>query len=109
MSKANKPAFPCHVYQPRNEEEDRGYLGLTKRELFAAMAMQGYVSTFSDLAQTEAIKRSSKERGIHPATLVAQLSLQYADALLAEMSLRSADALLAELERETNPEQKESV
>jgi hypothetical protein len=40
MKNADKPAFPI---PSRNKEVD-GSLGLTKREYFAAMAMQGILS-----------------------------------------------------------------
>lgn len=43
MSKANEPAYPNELAAPTND----GYLstvGLTKLELFAAMAMQGLMS-----------------------------------------------------------------
>lgn len=41
MTNAEKPAFPNELSQ---EHEDQNYTGLTKRELFAAMAMQGLLS-----------------------------------------------------------------
>ena len=47
--------------------------GLTKRELFAAMAMQGIVS------------------GMHSAQISAQLAVEHADALILALSRKEAD------------------
>lgn len=52
MSTANEPAFPCEVYHREDGSIDgvqtgskQGIaIGLTKRELFAAMAMQGLLA-----------------------------------------------------------------
>lgn len=76
MSKANEPAFPCEVYHREDGSIDgvqtgskQGIaIGLTKRELFAAMAMQGYLAT----------------KGLSP-EVAARGSVRYADALLAEL------------------------
>lgn len=62
----NDPAFPC-------AEETFPYPGLTKRELFAAMAMQGILA-----------------RGVPqlnpPIPMAASLSVDYADALVIALS-----------------------
>lgn len=70
MSIGNEPAYPV------SEEIERGHLtngygstGLTKRELFAAMAMQGMIAS-----------------GRYGETVVSPVSVAYADALLAELS-----------------------
>lgn len=73
MSNANEPAYPNELASPTND----GYLstsGLTKRELFAAMAMQGFLSNKA-----------------HATSFAPEEDAQYV--------IRIADALLAELER----------
>jgi hypothetical protein len=52
-----------------------GWKGLTKREMFAAMAMQGFASSDDPAAA---------------GTLEAVLSVRWADALLAELARRAA-------------------
>ena len=66
-----QPAFPMPVEDDRDchGRLNSGYGGLTKRELFAALAMQGMTSNNSI-----------------PVELVAAWSVQYADALLAELA-----------------------
>lgn len=75
MSKANESAFPLpiavgpqgDVVQPAGRD-----LGFTKREYFAAMAMQGILASFPAQARMD-----------HE--LIAQAALKAADALLAEL------------------------
>lgn len=69
MSKANEPAFPGFNKFPVDP-------GLTKREYFAAMAMQGLLACpmgtqFSDY--------------VHSPTECAMESVMFADALIAEL------------------------
>lgn len=61
--------------------------GLTKREMFAAMAMQGMLSgVLSSESTAQAACQLSVERGHqHYSGLLAVASLKYADALLAEL------------------------
>lgn len=73
MSNANKPAFPFIVQDISKCQAHDG--GLTKRELFAAMAMQGMLASESDHFNYGHIAK------------------------LAEAAVLRADALLAELER----------
>jgi hypothetical protein len=61
MSKGNEPAYP--------EYFDNGGRGLTKRELIAAMAMQGMIAG-----------------GRYGEEEVSAISVAYADALLAQLS-----------------------
>lgn len=69
MNKANAPAFATpSVELPECIEP--GQIGLTKRELFAAMAMQGMLA----------------DGAVDIASTLAKLSVAYADALLAELS-----------------------
>lgn len=56
-------------------------LGLTKREMFAAMAMQGYVSRNN----TEGWLQIAKEGDISIGSLIAKMSIECADALIAEL------------------------
>lgn len=70
MSNANDSAFPLSANFKDGHEVT---YGLTKRELFAAMAMQGILSTeTADDSFT--------------GTLVAKRSVAFADALLAELA-----------------------
>lgn len=76
MSNANEPAFPTSVQRGQNGEywtEQEG--GLTKREYFAAMAMQGYLAMYAgpDIAAPAA-------------KAVALACVDYADTLLAELA-----------------------
>lgn len=68
MSDANEPAFGHGDYV------NGGAPGLTKRELFAAMAMQGWLAGISD-AEPE---------------LMAKDAVAYADALLAALSEKTS-------------------
>lgn len=54
--------------------------GLTKRELFAAMAMQGIVSKVPYLTQTVAESKIEKR-----AEIIARGAIMYADSLIAEL------------------------
>lgn len=57
--------------------------GLTKRELFAAMAMQGMLS---DQGSGPYLSREELEAGMTYPKTVAEMSVEYADALLAELA-----------------------
>lgn len=64
----NHPAFP-------NESAAGRYFGLTKRELIAAMAMQGLAAVpLQGSSPSEAVKSD------------AQRAVEYADALIAELA-----------------------
>lgn len=56
-------------------------LGLTKRELFAAMAMQGYISTNNH----DAITRCMDDDYKYPSQVIAKLGVEAADALIKEL------------------------
>lgn len=68
MNNSEKPAYPVQI---DNEVDVHNY-GLTKREYFAAMAMQGLITMFngSEMENKELVKRS----------------ISAADALLTELS-----------------------
>ena len=68
MTTGNLPAYPI-------EAEKTYYLGLTKRELFAAMAMQGIISS-------------------------GEVLITYSVEHIANMAATQADALIAELNEE---------
>lgn len=76
MSKADEPAFPTKAVT-RTEEgvEIEDCIGLTKREYFAGLAMQGIIQTNPEKNRYNSFKQ------------------------LAEDSIQMADALLAELEK----------
>ena len=78
MSNANDMAFPV-VLEWTRTPNDSEQLGLTKREYFAAMAMQGLLS---HLPPTNEVFRDAQLRAF------------------ASRSVLAADALLAELEKE---------
>jgi hypothetical protein len=65
--------------------------GLTKRELFAAMAMQGHLSALAGDNHCSATLQTAKAKG------------KKVTEFLAETAVQSADALLAELEKEVKP------
>lgn len=71
MSRANDPAYPCPT-------GDSGYGGLTIREHFAAMAMQGLIASMTDVGVDEA--------------LTAKLAVIQADALIAELAKEKPNA-----------------
>ena len=64
MKNANTPVNPVTTLMG-------SYLGVTKREYFAAMAMQGFISAGC--------------QGMPPSGTVADYAVEYADALLAEL------------------------
>ncbi len=68
----NEPAFPHLISQCQRANETEYHEGLSKRELFAAMAMQGILSGDSDDTYT-----------VEKAAVVA---VELADALIAELS-----------------------
>lgn len=57
--------------------------GLTKREWFAGLAMQGVIS--SDSAQKD-LQRISDEKGIGGDVLIGQVAVRIADALIAALN-----------------------
>lgn len=69
----NEPASPvAQVTSPNGDIESHAHYGLTKRELFAAMAMQGLCA--------------NQHAWEVPIEKVAEFSVQQADALLAELA-----------------------
>jgi hypothetical protein len=77
MTDSAEPAFPN---QPRGQDGMpcmEAYAGLTKREYFAAMAMQGIIA--GHFADT--VPHCDRDAG----STVAHFAVLYADALLAEL------------------------
>jgi hypothetical protein len=68
MENSNKPAFPIE------DSENATAYGLTKREYFAAMALQGYLSCWAGMNTSPSHKSA------------AESAVLYADALLYELS-----------------------
>ena len=67
--------------------------GLTKRELFAAMAMQSLADLTIDMNYAKLFSDLSKERGISPHLYIAQMSVNFADALIVALKPKADDTL----------------
>ena len=74
-----KPAFPTNPARPWDNESASGYLGLTKRECFAAIAMHGM------LANPNGAMTEGGFRAFSPDT-ISDLALKHADALLDKLT-----------------------
>lgn len=83
----NEPAFPTQMWDEELKEATWLDGGLTKRELFACAAMQGFCSNHPYLKQLD-------ERAIEAKTCLekalAAACVSYADALLKELSKEKA-------------------
>lgn len=77
MSKANEPAFPQII---RAEHIP----SLTKREHFAAMAMQGVTGCI--IADIISATKTADQSGMTPEEMIAVFAVECADALLLELS-----------------------
>lgn len=77
MSNGNEPACPL----PFEDEGRARYIGLTKRELFAAMAMQGMAAS----EFWEENMQADRAGGDSMVREVAHIAVLAADALLAEL------------------------
>jgi hypothetical protein len=85
MSNANEPAFPVEVEHADGEihgiqtGNTTGWRkGITKREYFSAMAMQGLLSC-------RAMENITNNMGLPDLTIVAQEAVAYADHLLQQL------------------------
>lgn len=77
--KGNEPAFPLTL---------EGHRGLTKREYFAGLAMQAYVSGSTSMLLMAAMasgKQPDSNKNAEVREALAQGSVAMADALLAEL------------------------
>ncbi len=72
---------PANPATPR--DHTIGTIGLTKRELFAAMAMQGLLASFSEKAAIGAWCTDIKD--------VAEVSVEFSDALLLALETEPAN------------------
>lgn len=91
MTKANESAFPVTNENSPSSNLER-QRGLTKRELFAAMAMQGLLSAiYSDIKMLSEFTRSqytpepSGFNYVNGCEAVSKNAVSYADALLKEL------------------------
>lgn len=79
MTNPNYPAF-----SPEFVGTDKGQaVGLSKREYFAGLAMQGLCS---DRAIGIAVKKACDQEGLNVEIGIARMSLTLADALIAELN-----------------------
>lgn len=78
MENGEQPINPSdHQWQVDNETKREMFTGLTKREHFAAMAMQGILASLTEKAAIGNWGTEEKE--------VSKASTRYADALLKEL------------------------
>ena len=82
MTRADEPAFPL---QDAGVSKINACAGLTKREYFAAMAMQGLLSNWEWM---RGLDRTCLKREVSMEFGVAMASMSYADALLAALEKR---------------------
>lgn len=86
MENKDLPAFPEVFTNPKTDEYHRVYsdvksrLGLTKREYFAGLAMNGIIANQSSLS---ILLDKSTER---PEIIIARAATLYADALLNQLN-----------------------
>ena len=86
MSKGNESAFPEIFSEPNNDRD--GVIdvyssgGLTKREYFAAKAMQG----LSSIQVGPEFLKEIRDTNLTLEGVIAENAVRYADALLAELS-----------------------
>lgn len=80
MSKANEPVFPFHSLAHTDANAPHAYIGggLSKREYFAAMAMQGVVHSWQQMGVDPTIEKRM-------ANQIASRAVEFADALIAEL------------------------
>jgi len=88
MITGNEPAHPFES-ATENDLLNTHLTGLSIRQYYAGLAMQGILSTLSN---KEALKilaigmKATKEELQHAEVIVARASLQHADALIAELN-----------------------
>ena len=79
MTNANDLAHPTNIIDPEQQFAPEYHTGLTKREYFAAMAMQGICSTFSGSPNAE---RQAEKVGKTLSETMAVYAVDVADALI---------------------------
>lgn len=72
MENKDKPAYPFQTRTPYDSESEAGYIGLTKRELFAKDILAGIVSKYT-------LHNPGDQQ------TVTQLSIELADELLKQL------------------------
>jgi hypothetical protein len=75
------PAYPCESFPDHRDDCTTKYFGLTKRELFAAMAMQGFCSNPDTSAHASGAGKTPAETR----TAYAKSAVDMADKLLAAL------------------------
>lgn len=81
MTNANEPAFPF-IYHDR-EGDERAISGITVREYFAAMAMQGMYANYQLVSEAGKTAAGGKLEGItHGKQIISISAVQAADALI---------------------------
>jgi len=81
---ANDPAFPAEWFDSDSGQTKMAYAkGMTKREYFAAMAMNG---TLADGNLMATVDEKAREANIPTPIAISNFALQCADALIAELS-----------------------
>ena len=84
MENKDKPVYPIHWTD--HEGNARIDSGLTKREYFAGLALQGILAGMnSSLEGFEMMQRGASQENISIAKNVTTLSLTYADQLLKQL------------------------
>lgn len=86
MSQGENAAFPFFGNFLNRDQKKMvvANVGLTKRELFAAMAMQAITNCTAEPTYAAALMINAK--GQKPGEYIAQLAIQQADALIAELN-----------------------
>jgi hypothetical protein len=82
VSRANEPAYPSLDIRDNQPLSTAFNHGLTIREHFAAMAMQGQLATNGPTSRDDGTDADPDECRV----LIAQFAVEYADALLAELA-----------------------
>ncbi len=93
MNNSDKPAMPYIPTNPWSDEAANGFGGLTKREYFSGLAMQGITSNPSDadLTSDYVLENLGLPKGTkysfekHYSMYVAKKAVKFADALLTEL------------------------
>lgn len=80
MENKNQPANPATIHKVKGEEvETVSFPGLSKREYFAAMAMEGLISSDMDKIKGVSLNKDNILR------LVTERAVEYADELLKQL------------------------
>ncbi len=90
MSNSRYPAFP--------QGDDPGTLsemGLSKREYFAGLALQGLMAAiYQNAATAGALKSAGEKAGMSPCDQMAAMAVEHADGLLRALAKNQEDVCL---------------